>query len=149
MVVTITDQLHGTPAGPRVRKYIYVFNKRRIVEAIAIASLMFTVMFYLVFDLNILDRTEHVEGEITGKFDNRNSTLYRTAWLEVNGDRWDAWDIIDEYEVGDTIDARLEPWCDPLVSCNIMDVVVFGFIFALIAGVLGACVRRDKIEVEP
>lgn len=142
-----TDQIHGTPAGPRVPKYRYVYNKRRIVNAVAIASLMIMVMLYFVFELNILDDTRHVEGEITAKFDNQNSTVYRTAWLEVNGDRWDAWGIIDDYEVGDHLDAHLEPWCDPLVHCDMTDLVVMGFFLAVIMGTLGTCVHRDKIEV--
>lgn len=144
----MNEQIHGRPAGPRVPKYIYKFNRRRIVSAIAIASLMIMVMLYFVFELNVLDDTRHVEGEITAKFDNRDSLVYNTAWLEVNGARWDAWDIIDDYEVGDHIDAHLEPWSDPLAHSNMTDLVVFGFFLAVIVGTLGSCLNRDKIEVK-
>lgn len=134
--------------GPRVPKYIYVLNMKRVVTAIIVANLLVVLSVYLVLELNLLDDQVAVDGDITDKYDNRNSTLYRTVWFEIDGERWDAWDEVDDYEIGDHFEGKLEPWCDPLVTCDLSELVFFAFILAVILGTMGAILQRDKIEVE-
>jgi len=121
-------------------------DKKRAMIAIPTSIVIITLFLVLAFKFNIFDDSQYVSGEITNKFDNRNSTLYRTAWFEIDGKKWDAWDYIEDYEIGDQFSGRLEPWSDPLVMDDISSVVTFGFFMALVTGLIGFCFKPKEIQ---